>query len=663
MKTLNKTWLKSIILCLVLTGCNNGFQALSDHATDFSSNGIFLDKARVPRSATQSLAQSADGTTVPSASQIVDSKGGVWTITSAGTVNLNGSAAGYSANVILLVYKDGRVYQENSSGGFWYWDGSTWIESGDPRSSSSPSVTPSADGTTIPSASQIIDNEGDVWTVSSGVIYRNGSLAGYSANVILLVFKNGKVYQENSAGGFWFWDGSTWVDSSDPRGSTPTMPTQSADGTTVPSASQIVDSNGGVWTITSSGTINLNGAPAGYSANVTLLIYKGGKVYQQNSAGGFWYWDGNTWIASSDPRSSAPPPPTTPTQSADGTIVPSAARIVDSQLAIWTVSSGIVYRNGSPAGYSANVILLIYKSGRVYQQNSSGGFWYWDGSTWQASSDPRDGSTPTTQPPPPASGGNYDPNSITMHYDEVHIVTGPYAIENNKWGAAISGVPLTQATGIGPIDSSGVISARWFWDCSSSSCQFSDQEVKGYPEIEYGQKPGYTANPGSKLPRLVNSLSSVPMSWNVTESMTGRAHLAFDCWLVSNPNPAPGFNAAPITHEIMINVDQRDYVFGAGSSLGNVVIDGFTFNVRFADNFPYGSAKTWRFVVLQLVYPNSTNPMTNLNASLDFKHVLDALKRLGMVSGNEYLSSIEFGSEMVYGTGDVFVHSFKVDVF
>jgi hypothetical protein len=80
----------------------------------------------------------------------------------------------------------------------------------------------SASGTTIPSASQIVDSQGNIWTVSGGVVLENGADAGYSSGVILLLYYNGVIYQENSAKGWWSWVNSAWVGvTGDPRGSSP----------------------------------------------------------------------------------------------------------------------------------------------------------------------------------------------------------------------------------------------------------------------------------------------------------------------------------------------------------------------------------------------------------------------------------------------------------
>jgi Putative Ig domain len=185
------------VSCLTLAACG------SNSSADTSRIAESVLKAAVPGAA------SLSGTAIPSATQITDSSANVWTV-SGGVIDENGAAAGYSNNVTLLLYDNKVIYQENSAGGWWSWNGSTWVSSSDPRTSSSPS------GTAIPAVTQITDSSHNVWTVSGGVIYENGVLAGYSNNVTSLVYDNNLIYQENSAGGWWSWNGSTWVSSSDP---------------------------------------------------------------------------------------------------------------------------------------------------------------------------------------------------------------------------------------------------------------------------------------------------------------------------------------------------------------------------------------------------------------------------------------------------------------
>src|ERR1700738_936780 len=97
----------------------------------------------------------------------------------------------------------------------------------------------SASGTTMPPAASITDSTGAVWTLSGGVVYQNGAIAGNNYNVTLALWYKGSIYHENSSGQFYQWNGSAWVSSIDPR-----LGSISADGTTLPSAPYIIDKTG-----------------------------------------------------------------------------------------------------------------------------------------------------------------------------------------------------------------------------------------------------------------------------------------------------------------------------------------------------------------------------------------------------------------------------------
>jgi mannan endo-1,4-beta-mannosidase len=79
-----------------------------------------------------------------------------------------------------------------------------------------PKPTPSASGTMIPSASQLVDSAGNVWTLVAAAAYENGAPAAYSANVALLLYYGGTIYHENKSCLWWSWNGSAWVGTSNP---------------------------------------------------------------------------------------------------------------------------------------------------------------------------------------------------------------------------------------------------------------------------------------------------------------------------------------------------------------------------------------------------------------------------------------------------------------
>jgi len=233
--------------------------------------------------------------------------------------------------------------------------------------------TPSLSGTTIPSATQIVDMNHNVWTLSGGVAYENAHPT-VSSGVILLLCYGGIVYQENIHHDWWLWDSNTdvWAASIDPRVISP-------GGTAIPVATQIVDSELDVWTL--SGGQAYEHGQLTVSSGVILLLYAKGMVYQENIHHDWWFWRNGGWVATS-----APLPP-----SASGTAIPTATQIVDNGRNVWTLAGGKAYENDA-ATLSSDVILLLFYGGGVYQENVHHHWWEWNGQAWKSTaSDPRVG--------------------------------------------------------------------------------------------------------------------------------------------------------------------------------------------------------------------------------------------------------------------------------
>ena len=261
-------------------------------------------------------------------------------------------------------------------------------------------ATPSLSGTTIPSATQIVDANRNVWTLSGGVAYENGQPTP-SSGVILLLCYGGVVYQENSHHDWWLWvsntdpnsgqSDSTWAGSKDPRVISP-------GGTTIPVATQIIDSELDVWTL--SGGHAYEHGQLTPSSGVILLLYAKGLVYQENSHHDWWFWRNGAWVATSAPLAT----------SESGTAIPTAKEIVDNGRNVWTLSGGKAYENQELTP-SSSVILLLFYGGTVYQENAHHDWFEWDGRAWDSTaSDPRVGQ-PLAYVASSATGGK---NSVTV---------------------------------------------------------------------------------------------------------------------------------------------------------------------------------------------------------------------------------------------------------
>ena len=343
---------------------------------------------------------SPEGTLVPPASQIVDAQGAVWTLGGSAILRNGLSAAGGSG--VNLLWSGGSIYALGSHGGSWWrWLGAGWTNVGTahpggtvtppPPPPPPPAGTPSADGTLVPPAPQIVDASGAVWTMSGGAILRNGVSAAGGSGVKML-WSGGSVYVLGSNGGSWWrWLGTGWANAglTQPGGAvTPPPPpppgTSSADGTLVPPAPQIVDASGAVWTM-SGGAILRNGVSAAGGSGVRMS-WSGGSIYVLGSNGGSWWkWLGTGWTnaGSTLPGGTVtPPPPAGGTASADGTVVPPAAQIVDAQGAAWTLSGEVVLRNGAPAAGGTG-FRILWLRGTVYVLGSDNSRWWrWTGVGW-----------------------------------------------------------------------------------------------------------------------------------------------------------------------------------------------------------------------------------------------------------------------------------------
>jgi glutamine cyclotransferase len=245
---------------------------------------------------TGGAATSADGTTIPSASRIVDTTGAVWTIGGSGVILRDGvhAAGGYGSTVL---WKNSTIYVFGTDSTWWKWTGSGWINVGaaTPGGAINPPPSSSPDGTSVPDAPQIVDNDGAVWSIGSDArILRNGIHAAYGYGSRILWAK-GSINVLGTDGNWWLWTGSGWTNvGATTPGGTPSL-SSSPDGTTVPGATQIVDFESKVWTIGAGGIILRDGvhAAGGYGS---AMVWSNGAIYVFGIDGNWWRWTGSGWL-------------------------------------------------------------------------------------------------------------------------------------------------------------------------------------------------------------------------------------------------------------------------------------------------------------------------------------------------------------------------------
>lgn len=227
--------------------------------------------------------------------------------------------------------------------------------------------------------------------------------------------------------------------------------------------------------------------------------------------------------------------------------------------------------------------------------------------------------------------------------DEALINSGDYRVENNTWGKGnLSG--WSQCIGIEPaID--GAITAHWTWDWLNAG-----YNVKAYPEIIFGQKPG-GATTTKALPIRLSDIDLLTVSYDVSSSNSGSGNVAFDIWLTDNPDPMI-FGTPPITHEIMVWLDQQGGLGPSGNFKERVTINGSIYAVFVAPKWGEG----WEYVAF-------FSPESRLGAgTVDLGSLLEYMQQKNLATGAEYLASIEFGNEIATGSGETMVKSYSVSL-
>lgn len=221
--------------------------------------------------------------------------------------------------------------------------------------------------------------------------------------------------------------------------------------------------------------------------------------------------------------------------------------------------------------------------------------------------------------PASAQSGACADNYVARH--------GAYEYTNNIWNRSNS-------TGTQCVTENG-----WTWDWPLGS------GVRSYPSVVYGFKPWFGYTTTGDLPVRASSLTSLTATFEVTTTQTGANNTAFSMWFTSATPPAPSV----VTTELMIWVDRNGALYPAGRLIGAVEIDGRTYDLY------NGGMGDWQYVAF-LAREQQLSGVLNLQA------FISAAVGYGLLDPNEFLADIEFGNEIVFGTGTTTINTLSYSI-
>lgn len=258
---------------------------------------------------------------------------------------------------------------------------------------------------------------------------------------------------------------------------------------------------------------------------------------------------------------------------------------------------------------------------------------------------------PTAASPPavvtaaPAPGQAPAAPSVALNCDAASTTeVGQYMAENNTWGNK-GVVGWTQCMG-GTPHASGGVRAQWTWDW-----KYEGDNVKAYPEVVFGHKPGYPKSTTTLLPRKLSGMQAIAVDYDVQTEREGAGNMAIDMWLTNVVNPT-SFAAPPITHEVMVWLEVYGPMYAGGQQVDKVRINDTVYRVFVGEKFGLG----WRYVAFA---PNS--PMQT-RAHMDLMPFFTYLKGKGLITTEEFLATVNFGNEIISGAGETKLNRFAVTV-
>lgn len=200
---------------------------------------------------------------------------------------------------------------------------------------------------------------------------------------------------------------------------------------------------------------------------------------------------------------------------------------------------------------------------------------------------------------------------------------------------------------------------RWRWPLGA---EFGYQyQVKGYPEVHYGQKPFFDL-PSSvpTMPVRISDIREMTVRYAVDMTAEGQYNLAFDM-LLSPTNPP-----TTVTHEIMVWVDRSEGFIAQPEEyfVEEVTIGGVTYDFYRRDNFdPYLTTRPPDEIPEHIIsIQQFVGPEGRFSGSLDMAAFYDYLVDEGHVDPSYYVTVIEFGNEVIEGTGETWLREYEVTV-
>jgi hypothetical protein len=224
------------------------------------------------------------------------------------------------------------------------------------------------------------------------------------------------------------------------------------------------------------------------------------------------------------------------------------------------------------------------------------------------------------------------------------IQNGEYLVENATWNVTAARGKWSETI----FCDTTAGSYGWRWDFSKEKDEENGYVCKTFPEIIFGRKPFDVYK--STTPRLPVLLSTAQfkLEYEYYAKSDGAYNTTTDISFTDNMNPGP----ANIRAKMMIWFDRRNIPFFESAPKQRALIGGLPHEVLIDRNH-VGPEGKWVFIAL---LPDDLPRRGELDLNAYFNYAISE----GALKPEWFLSSIEAGSEIATGKGEITFKRFVV---
>jgi len=225
-------------------------------------------------------------------------------------------------------------------------------------------------------------------------------------------------------------------------------------------------------------------------------------------------------------------------------------------------------------------------------------------------------------------------------------IDGPFQYQNNMWAQDKATGPYEQCVLSQKIDGKTRLGWTWNW-------HGFEELGFGYPEIIFGWKPWQPTTTDPRLPMRIADLRKLAVRYAVATENEGKINLSFSMFLtdsgaVSGPNPLA------IVAEIVVWLDYPEGAKPIGTLVDKSRVVGVDYQLWHApDHGDRGDKKGWDLFFF-------SGPRSQLRGTVALDAFLALLGKRGLIGQDRFLASVEFGNELLSGSGTTWVEDFDV---